>query len=177
MSDRSGQSRALNLFTPIRPDREEALRTYLEALPRGAESPLARSARTHFARWVIIDRLPTESVPQPDRLRRNQLLFTSSFDGEERSYLEDLVRILAPEIPQVWGHCEGFPGLSQPNALIEWLLAHRVPTSFFFAAYNTSTVGDVRNALAAREQTIAFALRAQGMDPAARLRAFREVFP
>lgn len=177
MSDRSGQSRALNIFTPIRPGEEEALRTYLGELPRGAGSPLAYSERTHVARWVIIDRLPTECVPKPDRLRRIQLLFTSSFDGDERSYLDELVRVLAREIPGVWGRCEAYPGLSVPSALVDWLLEHRVRSSFFFAAYNESTVHDVRNALAAREQTIAFALRAQGMEPRARLSAFREAFP
>lgn len=177
MSDRSGQSRALNIFTPIRPGEEEPLHAYLDGLPRGAASPLARSGRTHFARWVIIDRLPTDDVPNPDRLRRIQLLFTSSFDGEERSYLDDLVRLLAGEIPDIWGRCEGYPETSAPSALVDWLLDHRVPSSFFFAAYNQSTVHDVRNSLAAREQTIDFALRAQDMQPAARLQAFREAFP
>ena len=177
MSDRDGQARALNLFTPIRPGQEETLRGYLARLPRGSGSPLARSGRTHVARWVIIDRLQTECVPKPDRLRRIQLLFTASFDGEERSYLHDLVRVLGSEVPEIWGRCEGFPGTSVPGALVDWLLDHRVPSSFFFAAYGQRTLPQVRNALAAREQAIAFALRAQEMDPHARLRAFREAFP
>ena len=177
MSDRSGQAGALNVFTPIRPGEEEALRRYLSELPRGAASPLARSNRTHVARWVIIDRLPTECVPDPDRLRRIQLLFTSSFDGDVRSYLDELVRLLTPEIPDIWGRCEGFPGLSVPEALADWLLDHHVPSSFFFAAYGKTTLHDVRNALAARDQTIAFALRAQDMEPQARLDAFRRAFP
>ena len=177
MSDRNGQARALNIFTPIRPGEEHALHNYLADLPRGHASPLARSARTHFARWVIIDRLPTECVPRPDRLRRTQLLFTSSFDGDQRSYLEDLVNVLAAEIPEVWGRCEGCPGTAASAALVDWLLDHKVRSSFFVAAYNKSTVHDVRNALAAREQALDFALRAQGMDPARRLQAFREAFP
>lgn len=177
MSDRNGQARALNVFTPIRPGEEQALHAYLTDLPRGPASPLARSQRTHFARWVIIDRLPTECVPKPDRLRRVQLLFTSSFDGGRRLYLEDLVGVLTPEIPDIWGRCEGYPGLSVRGALVDWLLAHTVRSSFFVAAYNESTVHDVRNALAAREQALAFALRAQDMDPGARLQAFREAFP
>lgn len=177
MSDRNGQARALNIFTPIRPGEEEALRAYLAGLPRGGASPLARSRRTHFARWVIIDRLPTECVPKPDRLRRVQLLFTGSFDGDQRSYLQDLATVLAAEIPAIWGRCEGYPGLTVPAALVDWLLDHKVTSSFFVAAYNKSTVHDVRNALAAREQTLAFALRAQDMDRRSLLQAFREAFP
>lgn len=177
MSDRSGQTRALNIFTPVRPGEEQALHAYLADLPRGPESPLARSRRTHVARWVIIDRLPTECVPKPDRLRRIQLLFTSSFDGDERSYLDDLVRVLAAEIPDVWGRCEGYPGTLNPSALVAWLLEHRVRSSFFFAAYGGCTVQDIRNGLAAREQAAVFALRAQSMEPRTRLQAFREAFP
>ncbi|MDP1848554.1 MAG: hypothetical protein Q8K79_12245 [Solirubrobacteraceae bacterium] len=174
MSDRNGQATALNIFTPIRPGEEEALHAFLAALPRGAGSPLARSTRTHFARWVIIDRLPTECIKKPDRLRRNQLLFTSSFDGDKRTYLEDLMDVLTEQIPEIWGRCEGCP--AGPAELVGWLLDHSVKSSFFVAAYNQSTVHDVRNALAAREQTLAFALRAQDMDAEQRLRAFREAF-
>jgi hypothetical protein len=175
MSDRNGQASALNIFTPIRPGEEEALHAFLAGLARGAGSPLARSTRTHFARWVIIDRLPTECMKKPDRLRRIQLLFTSSFDGDKRSYLEDLVDALTEEIPEIWGRCEGCP--AGPAELVDWLLDHSVTSSFFVAAYNQSTVYDVRNALAAREQTLTFALRAQDMDAEQRLRAFREAFP
>ena len=175
MSDRNGQASALNIFTPIRPGEEEALRAFLDGLPRGAGSPLAHSTRTHFARWVIIDRLPTECITKPDRLRRIQLLFTSSFDGDKRSYLEDLMEVLTEQIPEIWGRCEGCP--AGPAELVDWLLDHSVTSSFFVAAYNQSTVYDVRNALAAREQAIAFALRAQGMSAEERLRSFREAFP
>ena len=175
MSDRNGQASALNIFTPIRPGEEEALHEYLAGLERGPGSPLARSTRTHVARWVIIDRLPTECIKKPDRLRRIQLLFTSSFDGDKRSYLEDLMNVLTEQILEIWGRCEGCP--AAPAAIVDWLLDHSVKSSFFVAAYNQSTVYDVRNALAAREQALAFALRAQDMNAAARLQAFREAFP
>lgn len=63
------------------------------------------------------------------------------------------------------------------SGFVDWLFAHRVSTSFFFAAYGDATLHDVRNALAAREQALAFALRAQALEPEARLQAFREAFP
>jgi hypothetical protein len=177
VSDRSGQARALTVFTPIRPGEEHALLEYLSALPRGAGSPLAASDRTHVARWLIVDRLPDYCVPRQDRLRRQQLLFSSSFDGDERSYLEELTNLLLPHLGKIWGRCEDFPGTQSRSAFVDWLLAHRVPTSFFFAAYGDQTVHDVRNALAAREQALAFALGAQGLEPQARLQAFRKAFP
>ena len=56
MSNASGQATAFMALTPIRPGSEAELRAYLEALPRDA-SPLARLAGTHFARWVILERI------------------------------------------------------------------------------------------------------------------------
>jgi hypothetical protein len=177
MSDRSGQARGLTTFVPITPGEETALHEHVRALPRGAASPFARSTRTHVARWVIIDRLPTRCVPRPDRLRRHHLLFSASFDGEETSYLTEVTRLLGDEVPAIWGHCVGFPGVADVERFVSWLLEHRVRNSFFFSAYPHATVHDVRNALAARDQALAFALRAQDLDPPARLRAFREAFP
>ncbi|MDQ4041149.1 MAG: hypothetical protein M3141_05310, partial [Actinomycetota bacterium] len=84
-SDRSGQATALTSFIPIVPEREDDLRAHLRGLPRGSESPLASLPRTHVARWVIIDRLPSDP-PQPDRLEASYLLFTSSVDGEVESH-------------------------------------------------------------------------------------------
>jgi hypothetical protein len=177
MSDRSGQARALTTFAPIIPGKESALHEHLGGFAGGAGSPLARSTRTHVARWVVIDRLPTQCVPRPDHLRCHHLLFSACFDGEETSYLTELTMLLGDEVPAIWGHCEGFPGVTAPSSFVAWLLEHRVPTSFFFSAYPHGKVHEVRNALAARDRALGFALRTQDLDPGARLRAFREAFP
>jgi hypothetical protein len=176
MSDRSGQARALTALTPIRPGRESELRALLRALPRGPDSPLARLERTHFARWVVIDRLPPDP-PRPDRLNAPYLLFTSNLDGDVESYLRELCERMPAEAHEIWSRCAGYPGVDDAAAFTRWLLAHHVPTSFFVAAYPQATVRDVRNGLAAREQLLRFVLRARDLDPAARLAAFRAEFP
>ena len=53
-----------------------------------------------------------------------------------------------------------------------YLRAHHHTTGFFVAAYPQATVGDVRAALAQREDAIAFARDAQSMDPAQLQAAF-----
>jgi hypothetical protein len=55
-----------------------------------------------------------------------------------------------------------------------YLRAHHQTTGFFVAAYPQATVGDVRAALAQREDVIAFARAAQGMDPAQLQAAFHD---
>lgn len=175
MSDRAGQASALTALIPIAAERESELRGYLQALPRGAESPLARLPRTHVARWVVIDHLPSDP-PDPDRLDDNRLLFSCSIDGEVESYLRELCRELRTEAARIWGCCIGFPGVDDETAFARWILDHHLKTSFFVAAYPDATVGDVRNSLAAREQMLRFVLSSADMDPAARLADFRSRF-
>jgi hypothetical protein len=176
MSDRSGQASALTAFTPIDSGRAEELQAYLRALPLGAESPLARLPRTHLARWVIVDRLPTDP-PKSDTLDRPYLLFTCCIDGDVESYLRELAERLPEEADAIWGHCAGCPGARDAAAFTRWLLDHHVPTALFVAAYPNATVHDVRGSLAARDQLLRFVLGAQELDPEARLERFRAAFP
>jgi len=177
MSDRAGQASALTTLIPIVAEREDELRGYLRGLPRGAESPLARLERTHVARWVVIDRLPSDP-PNPDRLDEGHLLlFTTSIDGETGSYLRELCRELRAEAERIWSCCVGFPGVGDEAAFARWILDHHLKTSFFVAAYANATVGEVRDSLAAREQLLRFVLGSADMDPEARLAGFRSQFP
>jgi hypothetical protein len=171
--DRSGQAGALTVLTPIAPGAEPALRAYLEGL-RPGPSPLARLPRTHFGRWVVVPALVPDDEPRPDRLAGPYLLFTASFDGPLDTYLDDLCDELAPEAQEIWGRCAGAPQPPTGAALKAYLRAHHQTTGFFVAAYPQATVGHVRAALAQRDEVIALARAAQGMDPARLQAAFRE---
>ena len=171
--DRSGQAGALTVLTPIAPGAEPDLRAYLERL-RAGPSPLARLARTHFGRWVIVPDFVGDDERGPDHLATPYLLFTACFDGPMDSYLDELCDELAPEALAIWGRCAGAPDPPAGAALKAYLRAHHVRTGFFVAAYPQATVAEVRSALAHREAVIAFARGAQGMDPAQLQAAFLE---
>jgi hypothetical protein len=171
--DRSGQARALTVLTPIEPGAQDELRGYLEGL-RATASPLARLPRTHFGRWVIVEDFVSEGERGPDHLASPHLLFTACFDGPLDSYLDELCDELSAEAPAIWGRCAGAPRPPAGAALKDYLRAHQATTGFFVAAYSQSTVGQVRHALAQREDVIAFARSAQGMDPAQLQAAFHE---
>lgn len=171
--DRSGQAGALTVLTPIAPGAQDDLRAYLEGL-RAGPSPLARLPRTHFGRWVIVEDFVADDERRLDHLAGAYLLFTASFDGPLDSYLAELCDELAPEAPAIWGRCTGVPDPPAGAALAAYLRAHHHTTGYFVAAYPEATVGQVRAALAQREDVIAFARRAQGMDPAQLQAAFLE---
>jgi hypothetical protein len=171
--DRSGQAGALTVLTPIAPGAEPDLRAYLDGL-RAGPSPLARLAGTHFGRWVIVSDLVAEDEREPDHLAGPHLLFTASFDGDPDPYLDALCDVLAAEAEEIWGRCAGAPRPAAGAPLKAYLRAHHHKTGFFVAAYPQATVAQVRSALAQRDEAIAFARDAQGMDPAQLQAAFRE---
>ncbi len=57
-----------------------------------------------------------------------------------------------------------------------WVRERQVDTGLFQSAIPTATVGDVREALALRENVIDFAVGAQGLDAATLQQRFRSTF-
>ena len=179
MGDVLGVTYALTLMTPIERGREIALREYLESLPIGAESPLARLERTHMARWVIVPKVFYQGPPQkPDQLKSQWLVFTSDFDGELEGYLDDICGQMSEEADAIWGHCVGYPGAADRDAFKRYMRHHQIKTTIPFGAYPDSTVAEVHEALTLRERLIAFAVEAQELNPVelyeAYLKAFRK---
>jgi hypothetical protein len=172
-SDVSGKAFALTVLTPIAAGEQDALGAYLDGLRAGgAPGPLARLPRTHFGRWVIVPDFVPDKVPDPDKLATPYLLFTACFDGKLDSYLDELGAELAAEAEQIWGRCAGCPSPAAGDALKQYLLAHRIKTGFFVAAYGEKTLPEVRAALDQRERLIVFAQESQQMDSATKQREF-----
>lgn len=173
-SNTYGPMCALTVLTPIIPGYEDKLRGCLEGF-RDTGSPLAKLPRTHFGRWVIVPSFlkdPTE--PKEGDLDCSYLLFSSTFDGPLDSYVDELCSQLAREAERIWGCCIGCPESAGRPGLKAYLLHNQIETGLFFSAYPTASLETVKESLHTREQTIAFAARTQGMEPAALRKAFLE---
>jgi len=171
----SGQAYGFLALTPIKPDEVDALRAYLEALPRSADSPLARSKRTHMARLVII----TDFNNQPNYKQRKQehltvpwLAFSANADGGLDAYLDELCSVLSDEAPEIWGRCFGCPDPAHGDALKAYLKHNQIDCGFFYAAYPNADLATVRASLDQRDRLMAFATRTQGLSPADLQNAF-----
>ncbi len=175
--NRVGGAYALTTFAPIIPDHEEELRSYIEGLPIGAESPLARLDTLHLSRIQIFDHLVHQGDKQkPDRLESNYLVFTSSFDGDLDPYLDAICERLPAEADGWWGHCVGYPGTADRAAFRGWIKDHQVHTNLFASAYPTGTVKQVRESLELRDRVVDFAAEGQGLDAAALKEHFLSTF-
>ena len=142
----------------------EALETLPTALQSpaseeaGIQSPFARSLRTHFARFVVLDepfyngRDGADSIvsaakgtdllkAQPvDRLACPYLLFVADFDpaggaAEPRGYLEELWSLAAAELGTVFQYCYGFEAVASAAAFADLVIRGQVETTMPFNDY------------------------------------------
>ena len=67
-------------------------------------------ARTHIGRWLILDDLPHDPAAPHDHLDLQYLLFTSAFDGDLDSYLDELVGALVAGGGRDLGALRRLPG-------------------------------------------------------------------
>jgi hypothetical protein len=175
----SGQAYAFMAMTPVKPGEEDALAEYLRGLRGRGPSPLARLPRTHLARFVIVNDFhndPSWKQRTEEHLDLPYLIFSSNFDGDLDSYLDELCEQLAPEAREIWGRCIGCPESARGAALKQYLKHNQIKTGIFFAAYGHATVADVKRALGRRERFIEFAVRSQGLEPEALQAAFLDEF-
>jgi hypothetical protein len=175
--NRVGGVYALTVFTPIVPGREDELRAHLDALPVGADSPLARLDQLHLSRIQIFDALVDQGPPhRRETLKRHHLLFTSTVDGDLDPYLDAICERIGAEADGWWGRCVGYPGTADRAAFGRWIRAHKVDTGLLAVANPGATVQDVRESLALRERVVDFAAGAQGLDAATLRERFLAIF-
>ena len=172
-----GKTYYFQALTAILPGRSDALREYLESLPLGAESPLARIGQAHFGRWVIIPYVVNEDRQEfRDTLKNEYLLFASDFTGELDAFLDALCTEMATEADAIWGHCVGYPGTGDRAAFKRYMQHNQIETSAPVGKYAEHDIEEVREALDLRERLIRFAIRAQSLDAAELQEAYRREF-
>jgi hypothetical protein len=123
------------------------------------DNPFARTTRTHFARFVVLDdivfngRVPRNSLleqlpgmdplaAQPvDRLSRPFLIFVADFDAgsgapaELHSYLTALWSTMREELTRIFQHCEGFDAVDTAEAFVRYVTRCQVETTMPFNDY------------------------------------------
>ncbi len=153
------------VLTRVRHGCGQELRSRLRALRPTDSHPnpfAGLSQGTHFARFVVLD------IGAP------HLLFTSRFDGSERSYLTALAGVEAA--CAIWELCVE-PDPVNPGTLGDYLLhggAARVPASYVMSALKPEhTVARVNAAIRLRDELAAFAEQAENLDADDLAQAFR----
>jgi hypothetical protein len=155
-------------LTPIVHGHEAALANHLTGLQETG-GPLAQLPSVHFGRWLVIDRLKMSwpgAPRQPTRLQSQYLLFTASLTAPAEgtyarrlpgSFLTELAAAIPDDADAIWRHCVGYPGVTPLAAFVRYLTTSQLDTLLFHVGYPDVTVGEVRQALAARDGLASFA--------------------
>jgi hypothetical protein len=174
-----GQAYAFMAMTPVKPGEKDALAEYLRGLRGRGPSPLAKLPRTHLGRFVIVEDFhndPSWKQRREEHLDQPYLIFTSNFDGDLDSYLDELCERLAPEAKEIWGRCVGCPESASGAELKTYLRHNQIKTGIFFAAYGQAPTATVKRSLSQCERMIEFAIGSQGLEPAELQRRFLDEF-
>jgi hypothetical protein len=129
---RTGVVTEFTVMPPIKPGEGQAVR---DVIKKVAENPDRQKAvreigTLHEARFVVFD-------------DDSHVLFCSSFDGTWDKYIDDFATTyIAHVFDAVFSHCEGFPGLNDPN-IKDWFQLHAVTASNFISAYPDLTVQQI----------------------------------
>jgi deferrochelatase/peroxidase EfeB len=185
----------ITVLVPLREDAApDVVAQRLDALGDGAASPFAASERTHFARLVVLPAdLPRLPRPQrmrfayrvldlvthlgrrqrTDRLWRPYLVFSAGYDlpdgdGESavHAYALHLHRRLGGRADEIWGACEGYPGMRDGAAFARFISEHTLPARYTFTPKEGADVAGIRAALRLREQVVELAMSTAGGTPA-----------
>jgi hypothetical protein len=160
----TGTAYALTVFTAITPGREEELRTTIENLPLGPNSPIARLGTVHTSRLQIFDHLVHQGPSQKrESLNSNYLVFTAAFDGELEAFLDSVLDRI-PEADTWWRHCVAYPGLTDRATFKRWIRHNQIHTSLFAVNSPNRSVSDVVESLALKEKLLDFAVAAHGLS-------------
>jgi hypothetical protein len=158
---KQAQAYHLTSILAVKPGHEPTLAARLSALSAVDPSPFARLPATHYVRLAPFDRLganvPGETV---EHLGGTYLLVNLIFDGDPDRYLVALARAGRPEVEDIFGCCEGWPGQRDLAAFAAWVRrCERAPLHRFGAV--AASAPHIRRVLDLRQRLIALAVDSQ----------------
>jgi hypothetical protein len=120
---------ALTVLLPVSSAKEPDLTALLNFIghpvTRNGVLEFQHSPATHFARFVLLNH------------DKKRLFFSTSYDGDEESYFNELHSTVGPGLQKVLSHCEGCP-TSQVwtrTELKNYLIANSYKSQFFYVAF------------------------------------------
>jgi hypothetical protein len=165
--NRHGRARAMTVLTVIRlrypPPGGVLWTTGLFAVLRTFPELTARQIRElsfiHFARWVVIRRLPDHDQ-SGERRGQPLFLFVSDYNGTFDQYVDAFAARLARGVQFFWAASYGIPGVAPVAPLKAYIRAHEYRANHYYSAYPTATTSMVRSAVALQELVESFTVRA-----------------
>lgn len=181
MSSRYGEVYGYSGFFPIRedvtsPSHIDALRGLLADLPIGEGSLFSRTRRVHGARFFVIDDAIYNGHPSvEEHLAYAYLAMSITFDGDLPDLAARIADVGAAEFEALFSHCYGYPGAASAEAILGYLKACQIETTFLYVDTDDATLEEMLRALQAHARIASMIERAQGKSTAERRALVREL--
>jgi hypothetical protein len=166
-----GRARAMTVFSPVKP--------FLKWPPGGVlwlegvfgvakvrpdrNSTLRKLSFIHFARWLIVRRVPDHGQPA-ERLGPGLLMFESNYNGTFDQYIDAFSEILTRGMSLIWGNSYGFPGPKPVTPFKAYIRANEFVADHYYSAYPTATTTMIVSALELMAPHEAFRERARNLN-------------
>jgi len=112
---------------------------------RSVPSTIRRLSFIHFARLVVIRKLPNLGQPA-ETLREPLMLFESNYDGTFDQYIDAFAETIPLKMRAFWGTSYGFPGPKPVTQFKTFIRANEFVAEHYYSAYPTATVLDILSA-------------------------------
>jgi len=154
---------ALSIITRIKSAERPALETLLDVIGNDIDGTagnhyirFAELTTIHFACWVVLRSAPDTDAPS--RSYPDTLVLETNFDGDLDPHLDELIARGGAALDAIYAFCEDWPagGTANPVAVKQYLKSHSVPTPAFYIGCPGHTLGNIRNAIAVREELETF---------------------
>jgi hypothetical protein len=185
----AGRAIAMTLYSPVRPWYRRApgrpcyergtpwLRVVFLALrvPRSKPSKIQQLSFIHFARWIIIRRIPDLGQPPEQQLRQKLLMFESNYNGGFDQYIDGFAYVLGSGMSMIWGTSYGFPGHFPVTPFKNYIQSNEFTADHYYSAYPDATVTMITSALTVKKAVAEFSARAETLTPNQFAKAYREL--
>jgi hypothetical protein len=167
-----GRATAITVLTPVKPT-GRLLLPIVFWFGRHATFTLKKLHELsfiHFARWIVIPRLP-----DGEKLKYPYLFFESNFNGLWDQYIDAFSEVVPQRMTGIWGTSYGFPGPIPVEPFKRYIRANEYVANHYWSAYPGATTTEIiagKRVAAALED---LRVRAAGMDAETFRRAYQEM--
>jgi hypothetical protein len=130
--------------------------------PSKIDKSLARLSFIHFAHWAVFNRMPARGGK---RLPYDYILFQSNFNGNKHAYIEAFSETVGIGMWGLWGGAYNVPSHKPVGPFVEYILANKAVTPYYYSAYPHATTKDVRRALQLRPKLEELTARCAELEP------------
>jgi len=169
--NRCGRTRAMTVFTPVRPwYRPPGGTTWVNIVFTFARwktrtpGSIEELSFIHFARWGLVRRIPDFGQPR-EHLRQPLFMFESNYNGTFDQYIDAFSHILTTGMTLFWGTSYGFPKPRPVAPFKRYIHANEYVAQHYYSAYPAATATMIVSALALEERHCAFRKRAPSLSP------------